>query len=167
MVDTPGAHVSLGSLSEAFGLAGLRIGWIATHDPDLRRRLAGFKGYSTGCTSAPGEFFAGIALSHQGKIIARNLEIVRRNIRLLERFFATWSTLFSWVRPWAGSTAFPRLRAGMGASAFCTDLLESAGVLLPGTVFDHDDAHLRFGYGRLDMPEALERLDAYLRVRFG
>lgn len=168
MVTMPGVHVSLGSLSDAFGLAGLRIGWIATHDQDLRRRLAEFKDRSTICTSAPGEFFAGIALRHQGKILARNLEVVRRNLETLERFFARWSDLFSWVRPRAGSTVFPRLRVGMGAEEFCTELLESAGVLLlPGTLFEHDNVHLRFGYGRLDLPEALERLDTYLRARFG
>lgn len=168
MVDLPGAHVSLGDVSKAHGLAGLRTGWIATHDCDLLGRLAGYKDYSTICNSAPGEFLAEIALRHRGKIVARNLEIVRRNIRLLDDFFATWSNLFSWIHPRAGSTAFPRLRAGIGAEEFCTDLLRSAGVLLvPGTVFEHDDAHFRLGYGRLDMPEALERLEGYLRVRFG
>lgn len=168
MVDMPGAHVSLGDTSKAYGLAGLRVGWIATHDRDLLGRLANYKDYSTICNSAPGEFFAGIALRHRGKIVARNQEIVRRNVRLLDDFFTAWSDLFSWVRPRGGTTAFPRLKSEAGAFAFCTGLLESAGVLLvPGTVFEHDDAHIRFGYGRLDMPEALERLDGYLRTRSG
>jgi len=168
MVDLPGAHVTLGDLSKAYGLAGLRIGWIATHDRDLLRRLAGYKDYSTICNSATSEFFAEIALRHWERIVARNLKIVRRNVELLDDFFGAWSNLFSWVRPRAGSTAFPRLMAGIGAEEFCTDLLRSAGILLvPGTVFEHDDAHLRFGYGRQDMPEALERLDDYLRTRFG
>ena len=168
MVDVPGAHVSLGDVSKAYGLAGLRIGWVATRDRDLLGRLARYKDYSTICNSAPGEFFAGIALRHRGKIVARNLDIIRRNVGLLDDFFTTWSSLFSWVRPRGGTTAFPRLRAGEGAFALCTDLLDSAGILLvPGTVFEHDDAHIRFGYGRQDMPEALERLDGYLRTRFG
>jgi aspartate/methionine/tyrosine aminotransferase len=168
MAELPGGHVSLGDVSKAYGLAGLRVGWIVTRDRDLLGRLASYKDYSTICNSAPGEFFAGIALRHRGKIVARNLEIVRRNVGLLERFFADWSGLFSWVRPRGGTTAFPRLKGEAGASAFCTDLLESAGVLLvPATVFEHGDAHIRFGYGRQDMPEALERLDGYLRTRFG
>ncbi|NLA39557.1 MAG: aminotransferase class I/II-fold pyridoxal phosphate-dependent enzyme [Methanomicrobiales archaeon] len=167
MVDLPGDHASLGDLSKVYGLAGLRIGWIATHDRGLLGRLARYKDYSTICNSVSSEFFAGIALRHHGRIAARNLEIVRYNIRLLERFFEKWSGLFSWVRPRAGSTAFPRLRAGIGAEEFCTDLLESTGILLvPGTVFEYDDAHIRFGYGRLDMPGALDRLDNYLETCF-
>ncbi|MDK2891346.1 MAG: hypothetical protein PWR21_1978 [Methanoculleus sp.] len=168
IVDVPGAHVSLGDVSKAYGLAGLRTGWVATHDRDLLGRLARYKDYSTICNSAPGEFFAEIALRHRGKIVARNLDIVRRNVGLLDDFFTTWSSLFSWVRPGGGTTTFPRLSTGGGASALCTDLLGSAGILLiPGTVFEHDDAHIRFGYGRLDMPEGLERLDGHFRARFG
>ncbi len=58
--------VSLGVMSKAYGLAGLRIGWIATHDERLFRELAAFKDYTTICNSAPSEFLATIALRHTG-----------------------------------------------------------------------------------------------------
>jgi aspartate/methionine/tyrosine aminotransferase len=165
--DISESGVSLGVVSKAFGLPGLRTGWIATHDRDLLRRLAAFKDYSTICNSGPSEFFAALALRHSGRIVARNIDIVRENLRLLDRFFSANGDLFSWVHPAAGSTAFPRMLMETSSREFCIDLVERYGVmLLPGTVFDYDDAHLRIGYGRMDMPEALARFEAYLSERF-
>lgn len=167
MADLPGTHLSLGGLSKAYRLAGLRIGWIVTHNPDLLRRLVCYKDYSTICNNAISEFFAVIALHHHGRIIGRNLEILRHNIRLLGGFFEDWSHLFSWVRPRAGSTVFPQLKAEVGVEEFCADLLEVVGVLLiPGTIFEYDRAYLRLGYGRMDMPEALQRFEDYLEIKF-
>jgi aspartate/methionine/tyrosine aminotransferase len=44
-------------MSKTFGLAGLRIGWIATRNRELYRRLAAFKDYTTICNSGPAEFW--------------------------------------------------------------------------------------------------------------
>src|SRR5438094_677109 len=54
--------VSLGVMSKAFGLAGLRIGWIASRDKLLRDRVAALKDYTTICNSAPSEILALVAL---------------------------------------------------------------------------------------------------------
>ena len=54
--------VSLGVMSKAFGLAGLRVGWIATRDRALRARIAALKDYTTICIAAPSEILALIAL---------------------------------------------------------------------------------------------------------
>jgi aspartate/methionine/tyrosine aminotransferase len=52
--------------------------------------------------------------------------------------------------------------------AFCDALVTQAGVLLlPGTLFDHPGDHFRIGFGRANMPEALERLEAFLEVEPG
>ena len=50
-VDRSPRAVSLGVMSKAFGLAGLRVGWLASHDAELLRRAAGFKDYTLCCTS--------------------------------------------------------------------------------------------------------------------
>lgn len=70
---------------------------------------------------------------------------------------------FRWVPPRAGSVTFPTLLGGEAVEAFCERVLERAGVLLlPGTVFDPASREIRVGFGRADMPQALERLDPAL-----
>jgi aspartate/methionine/tyrosine aminotransferase len=58
--------------------------------------------------------------------------------------------------------AFPRLH-GEPVDAFCDRLVKQAGVLLlPGTVFDDPGNHFRLGFGRANLPEALEVFEAFL-----
>lgn len=154
--------VSLGGLSKAYGLAGLRIGWLVTHDRSLYDRLAAFKDYLTICNSAPSELLAELALRHREELLERVRRIVERNLNHLDAFFLRRRALFAWKRPRAGTTGFPRYLGG-GSEAFCSQLAEQAGVLLlPSIVFDAGDAHVRFGYGRANLPEALDALDAWI-----
>jgi aspartate/methionine/tyrosine aminotransferase len=156
--------VSLGGTAKVHGLAGLRIGWVATQSTCLTTNLAAFKDYLSICNSAPSEFFSKIALRHQDHLFERTRRITARNLDLLDAFFARHDD-FSWQRPRAGTTAFPCYRKG-SARRFCADLVERAGVLLlPSTVYDAGDEHFRIGYGRLNMPQALERFEAYLNER--
>lgn len=158
--------ISLGVMSKAFGLPGLRIGWVATHDAELLRRMAAFKDYTTICNSAPSEILALIALRARETILARNREIVTRNLELLDRFFIDWSGVFDWVRPRAGSIAFPRLCTEMPIEQFAAELVEQEGVLLlPGSVYDHPGNHFRIGFGRTNMPEALAGLQRFAQRR--
>jgi len=163
LVEVDERGVSLGVMSKSYGLAGLRIGWIATRDDMLLRRLAAFKDYTTICNSAPSEFLATLALRHGEGLVARNLEIIQHNLALLDAFFARHGDTFRWVRPRAGPIAFPALHEG-DADAFCEDVLTEAGVLLlPGSVYGALwPRHFRIGFGRLDAPYALERLETYL-----
>ena len=155
--------VSLGVMSKTYGLPGLRIGWLATHDPALYQQLAMFKDYTTICNSAPSEFLSMVALRQREQIVERNLNIIRANLDLLDLFFAQHEDVFVWQRPRACSTAFPRLREGISAQAFCMGAVEKQGVLLlPSQNYDYGDSHFRIGYGRKNMAQALEQLDGYL-----
>ncbi|HLX26445.1 MAG TPA: aminotransferase class I/II-fold pyridoxal phosphate-dependent enzyme [Candidatus Cybelea sp.] len=154
--------VSLGGLSKAHGLAGLRIGWSCTRDSALYERMAALKDYLSICNSGPSEFLADLALRHNAALIERVRGITTRNLDLLDDFFARRSQLFAWRRPRAGTTAFPRYLGGSG-EAFCARVAREAGVLLlPSTAFDAGDEHIRFGYGRADLPEALATLDDFI-----
>lgn len=154
--------VSLGGTSKVYGLAGLRIGWISTRDRGLYRRMAAFKDYLTICNGAPSEFLADLALRHRETLIERVRRIVAANLDLLDEFFARRPGLFEWRRPRAGTTAFPRYRPG-SCESFCSRLVEESGVLLlPSTVFDAGDDHVRVGYGRANLPEALAALDGFV-----
>lgn len=159
--------VSLGALSKPYGLAGLRVGWIATRDRALLERVAMYKDYLTICNSAPGEFLGALALRHSDALIERVRRIVAPNLDRLDEFFSRRCELFEWCRPRAGTTGFPRFLGG-SSEAFCARLAEHAGVLLlPSTIYDAGDAHVRVGYGRLDLPEALAALEAFIDCEAG
>ena len=157
--------VSLCGLSKSFGLPGLRIGWLATKDREIMNGLASFKDYTTICNSAPSEILAIGALRSKERIIRRNLDIIQGNIRLLKQFLQRHSEFLSWIPPQAGSLAMFRLRGTMKAAEFCRKVLEKEGVLLvPGELMEMEDLYFRVGFGRKNMPEALERLDRFLRT---
>jgi aspartate/methionine/tyrosine aminotransferase len=154
--------VSLGVMSKTYGLAGLRIGWIATHNSKVLARMATLKDYTTICSSAPSEYLSELALRHRGQIAGRNLQIIQDNLSLLDTFFVSHAERFEWVRPRAGPIAFPRLMGG-DVEQFCHQLVTSSGVLLlPGTMYDHPGNHFRLGFGRKNMPQALEQLEQFL-----
>jgi aspartate/methionine/tyrosine aminotransferase len=154
--------VSLGALSKSYGLAGLRVGWIATRDRALLDRIATYKDYLTICNSAPASFLGALALRHDHTLIERVRRIVTTNLDRLDEFFSRRYELFEWRRPRAGTTGFPRFLGG-SSEAFCARLAERAGVLLlPSTIFDAGDQHVRVGYGRMDLPEALAALESFM-----
>jgi aspartate/methionine/tyrosine aminotransferase len=158
-----GEHaVSLGVTSKTYGLAGLRIGWVATKNRKIYQNMAMLKDYTTICNSAPSEFLAELAMRNRQKLIDRNLGIITRNLAVIDDLFARYSSLFAWVRPQAGSMAFPRLLKG-DVEQFCNDLVNKAGVmLLPGSVYDDSRNHFRLGVGRKNLPQAVERLEKFL-----
>ena len=154
--------ITLCGLSKTHGLPGLRAGWLALQDAAMRDRILGWKDYTTICASAPSEALAQIALGIGETLAARNVQIIRDNLALAEPFFARWQGVFRWNRPQAGSVALVGLRSG-SARAFCQQLLDEQGILLlPGVGLGFGDGHVRFGFGRLAFPEALEQLDRYL-----
>jgi len=155
--------VSLGAMSKTYGMAGLRIGWLATRDDTLLGELASFKDYTTICNSAPSEFLAALALRNAGPIVERNLRIIRDNLDRLDVFFAAHEERFDWYRPKAGSIAFPALLQG-NVQDFCADVVKEAGVLLlPGTLYGQGYNSFRIGFGRKNLPDALARLEGHLR----
>ncbi len=158
-----GEHsISLGVTSKTYGLAGLRIGWIATKNKKIYEKMASLKDYTTICNSAPSEFLAEVAMRNKQKLSERNLGIIRHNLAVMDDFFARNSLLFTWIRPRAGSMAFPRYLGG-NVEEFCDHLVRKAGVLvLPGSVYDDSDNHFRLGLGRKNLPQAVERLELFL-----
>jgi aspartate/methionine/tyrosine aminotransferase len=154
--------VSLGVMSKAFGLAGLRVGWLACRDTALLDRCAAFKDYTTICNSAPSEVLALIALRAREQVLARSRSILAGNLARLDDFFARHADTFRWVRPRAGSVAFPRLLRDVPIADFCQALVEKEGVLLlPAHLYDFPGNHFRLGFGRVNLPEALTRLERF------
>jgi aspartate/methionine/tyrosine aminotransferase len=153
--------VSLGSISKSYGLPGLRLGWLVTRDAALREAIVRLKDYTTICSSAPSEVLTALALRNRHVLTTRNLGIVERNLPLLEAFFERHDETFEWVRPTAGPIGFPRLRGVTDVERFCERLAAQGVLLLPGSVYDEPE-HVRVGFGRANLPEALAVLDSAL-----
>lgn len=164
--DVSARAVSIGVMSKAYGLAGLRIGWVASADQDLLRRITALKDYTSVCSSAPSEILALIALRNHDRIVRRCKQIVAGNLAHADAFFSRWKKTFEWVRPEGGTVGFPRLVAPMPVDQFVSELVQQEGVLLlPGTFFDDSDNRFRIGLGRRTLPVALERLDGFVGRR--
>jgi len=146
--------VSLNVLSKAYGMPGLRIGWLASQDRDLLQRLERYKHYLSICNSAPSERLALIALGAQEQIFARNHAILHENIALLDALFSDFPGLVDWTHPLGGCVAFPKFLGPEGGEAFCKSLIEDSGVLLlPSSIYISEVSHtpqdhFRIGCGR-------------------
>lgn len=150
--------VSLGSVSKSYGLAGLRLGWLATRDRALRAAVLDLKHYTTICASAPSEFLTALALRNRRPLLDRNRRIVEGNPRLLDAFLDRHQDTFAWVRPTASPIGFPRVHRVADVEALCRELTGAGVLLLPGSVYD-EPRHVRIGYGRANLSEALTVLD--------
>lgn len=160
--------VSLNVMSKAYGLPGLRIGWIAAQDRALLAAMERMKHYLSICNSAPSERLALIALKARQTILDRNNARVRTNLDMLEAFLAEHPGLFDWRRPDGGCVAYPRYLGGEGVEAFTHDLVETSGVLLlPASLFrsalgETPADRFRIGYGRANIAACIDALRGHI-----
>ena len=160
--------LSLNVMSKAYGLPGLRIGWIATRERAVLVRMERLKHYLSICNSAPSELLARIALQNRERILARNNALLAENVGLLETFFAEFPYLFQWYRPDGGCVAYPRYLGPGSVDTFAAELVERAGVLLlPAGIYRSElgptpTDRFRIGYGRAGLAAGLDAFRAYL-----
>ncbi len=156
--------VALGGVSKSLGLPGLRLGWLVSRNTAVLSACATLKDYTTICSAAPSELLALAALRARRTILAENLARVTDNLRLLQDFCDRHPGLLQVAPPRGGTVCFPRLLSPAGASDLCRALAEDAGVLLlPSTVYDYGDTHVRVGLGRRAFPEALQAFEEFIR----
>lgn len=160
--------ISLGVMSKAYGLPGLRIGWLACQERAFLEACERYKHYLSICNSAPSEVLAEIALKARDTILARNRGIVRHNLALLGNFFADFPDLFDWHPSDGGCVAFLRYKGADGVEAFCQRLVEESGVLLlPSSIYRSElgpvpQDRFRIGFGRTGMEEGLAAFRGWL-----
>lgn len=157
--------VSLGGLSKTFALPGLRVGWLVTRNQAFMKRFSLFKDYTTICGSAPAEILALMALEAKDRIIDRTLRIVSDNLSVLDAFFAQYPGVLRWRRPRAGTIALVELLPDdLPIDKFAADLVAASGVMIvPSSQFDMDGNTFRLGFGRRNLPEALEHFEGFLQ----
>ena len=164
-VDLYDRAISLGSMSKTYGLPGLRLGWLASHDRAALEKIVDLKHYTTICSSAPSELLSALALRHRDVFADRSRAIVLANLELVDAFLSQHADRFSWVRPNASTIGFVRMEGVEDTTSLCEQLVADAGVLLlPGSVYD-EPTHVRLGFGRAAMPEALGLFEAWMKTR--
>jgi aspartate/methionine/tyrosine aminotransferase len=161
--------VSLNVMSKAYGLAGLRIGWLACKDPAMLVRVERYKHFLSICNAAPSEVLARIALKAKDQLLQRNRRIVRENLTVLNEFFSDHAHLFDWREPDGGCIGFIRYRGAEGVEEFTRRLVEDSGVLfLPSSIYRSElgpvpENCLRVGFGRAHVPAGVAALRSWLR----
>jgi len=161
-IDLTHRAIVLSGLSKTYGLPGLRTGWLALNDEELRQNIINWKFYTSICPPAPSEFLALAAWKVRQQLRHRSVAQIESNLQLAEAFFHRWQELFIWRRPMAGSTALVGVNVP-SVRAFATQLAEEAGVLIhPAATLGSDDKHMRMGFGRSGFGEALGVFEAYL-----
>ncbi len=136
--------ISTGSMSKAFSLAGLRLGWV-TGPVDLIADLTIHRDYNTISVGMIDDLLASIALEHADTILARNRQLVRANHATLSAWIEHQPHI-DWVAPQGGTTALLRYDLDMTSRDLCVELVDRTGVMLtPGSALDVE-GYLRIGY---------------------
>ncbi|HEX9447700.1 MAG TPA: aminotransferase class I/II-fold pyridoxal phosphate-dependent enzyme, partial [Dongiaceae bacterium] len=161
--------LSLNVMSKAYGLPGLRIGWIASRDRALLGRMERIKHYLSICNAGPSEHLAVIALKARARILMRNRDLIAGNLKTMNAFFDEFGDLFDWSVPDGGCIAFPRYKGQDGVETFCRRLAEEDGIiLLPASIYHSElgatpTDRFRIGFGRSYTTEGLAAMRAALR----
>lgn len=154
------------SLSKAYGLAGLRLGWLVAPEA-FREDAWARKDYTTIAPSPLSDRLGAAALepAARGRLLERGKSILRANLAVLEEWAAGHAGYLGFQRPRAGAIAFFRYDLPVGSADLAERLRAEHGVLIvPGEQFGMD-GHFRIGYGYTMPPieAGLERLSAALR----
>lgn len=145
IVDLYDKGISVGSMSKIFSLAGLRLGWIATPDMELKKRLLERRDYDTISCGVLDDKLAALALAHKDKIFARNRTILETNRKILDDWINATPEV-SYLRPVAGTTALVYYNSSISSRDLAIRLIKEKGVLVtPGDCFEMEGS-LRIGY---------------------
>ncbi|HHY32121.1 MAG TPA: aminotransferase class I/II-fold pyridoxal phosphate-dependent enzyme [Firmicutes bacterium] len=138
--------VSVGSMSKAYGLSGLRIGWIVGPEEVIEKCWA-LRDYTSICPAGPSQLLALAALRNSEKVLARSRSIARRNFAVLDEWARANADLVRYVPPREGVVAFVKYAADVPSIDIATELVTQDGVLVvPGSCFE-TEGYLRIGFG--------------------
>ena len=162
-----------GSMSKAYSLAGIRLGWIASRDASIIEAVAAAREYTTLSVSQLDDQVAAYALSGSvlHALLGRNIKLAKTNLALLDAFICAHSSTCSWVKPIGGTTAFVKFEkngVAIDDVQFCINVIEETKVMfLPGSKCFGQEfrGYVRIGYvcETEVLQEALKKLGTFLQ----
>ena len=165
IVDLYEKGISVSSMSKVFSLAGLRLGWIATHDEALRKAILSHRDYNHISCGMFDEALAAVALRHSDVILERNRGIVRENLSVLDAWVQSEPRIH-YQKPQAGTTALVYYDYAPDSYTFCTRMYHETGAFVtPGDCFEQPKS-MRIGYTSdvQTLKDGLAAISAFLRI---
>lgn len=165
IVDLYEKGISVGSMSKVFSLAGLRLGWIATHDADVVRACMSHRDYNHISCGVFDEAVAGLALAHVDALLERNRGIIRENLAVLDAWMQREPRM-RYTRPRAGTTALVYYDYDVPSYEFCEQMYRQTGAFVtPGDCFEAPYS-FRIGYASdaQTLKDGLQAISVYLRT---
>jgi len=160
--------ISVGSMSKAYGLSGVRLGWIAGPESIIEQCWS-YKDYTSISNSPISDYLAQFALANFKRISERNHNIIVKNRETLKQWFEEHKKYFHYYLPEAGVLCFPKLRnIPISSKQLALDLFNQKSLLVvPGECFDMPN-HLRIGFGgdTHKLEKSLSIFSAYLKKNF-
>ena len=155
--------ISVSSMSKVFSLAGLRLGWIATHDKDALRALVSHRDYDLISGGMIDEAIAALALAHSDKMLARSRAIVRENLAILDNWVAGEKHV-SYVKPLGGTTALVYYDFDIPSYELCEEMYRKTGAFVtPGDCFEQPKSmRIGYAYGKEALVNGLKAVSDYL-----
>jgi aspartate/methionine/tyrosine aminotransferase len=139
--------VSVGSLSKAFGLGHVRVGWIATRNEALLSRVDTILAdYVGGPLSAPSLSIGAMALKRADAILAKARATIEHNLKLLGGWVSRHNA-FQWVRPSGGTVCFIKLPPGVDDVQLSDALRTRYDTLVAPGHFFWKKGFIRVSYG--------------------
>lgn len=168
IVDLYEKGISTSSMSKVFSLAGLRLGWIATHDKMVLKSCWSHRDYDLVSCGMFDETVAALALSHKDKLLERNKKIVRDNLAILDDWVKSEPHV-SYVKPQAGTTALVYYDLPMDSYTFCKKMYHQTGAFVtPGDCFE-EPFSMRIGYAAdtETLKQGLSAVSEFIRLATG
>lgn len=162
IVDIYEKGISTASMSKAYALAGLRLGWIAAPH-DVIQAVSIHRDYDTISVGMINDHFAAIALENSDSVLARSHSITRGNLAILADWISGQPRI-SWIKPRSGTTALLKFDLPMSSREFCVALLKETGVMFtPGSALNME-GYVRIGFANNPtvLKEGLKRVGQYL-----
>jgi capreomycidine synthase len=155
--------ITVNTLSKAYGLPGLRVGW-AVASPAVIEQCIRIRDFTVLFTSPLVELIAEKVLASADSFIAPRFEQARRNLTTLTAWLDAHRDSVEYVAPRGGVTVFARFKGIADIDAFCSGLIASRNVLLcPGSCFGRPElVRIGFGGAPQDLQLGLERLSSYI-----
>lgn len=166
IVDLYEKGISVSSMSKVFSLAGLRLGWIATHDMSVVKSCLSHRDYNLVSCGVFDEMLAAAALKHRDKLLERSRKIVRENLQILDDWVSSEPHV-SYVKPKAGTTALVYYDLDISSYEFCEEMYKKTGAFVtPGDCFEVPHSmRIGYAYGKQDLIDGLKAISEYIAMK--